>query len=643
MTPRHSLTDEKAPRLSLPFNDMHASSLHKIQSRSDTLPHAHQVESPSMVNPKLVVELLQHPNDVLLLDLRVYQQYLASRIHGSLNLCIPTTLIKRPTFTAQRLAETFSNESDRQKFEQWKKCKYIVVYDSCSTQPKEAMIPFNVLKKFETEGWKGTGYVIKGGFLGFAKMEPKWMDKGLVMSEKSAINPALSISPPSKDILPVAGGCSMPSTQSSANPFFGNIRQNMDLLDGVGQMPVKKPKHISELSEQNLPSWLRRASKNSDEGKAVSDKFLSLEKSEQKRMQQALSGPVCYADDAKTKDCVQVAGIEKGSKNRYNNIFPFDHTRVHLQNVSNGECDYVNANHVKAEYSNRHYIATQAPIPATFKDFWRVVWEQDVRVIVMLTAESEGGQLKSHPYWKTGEYGPFKVKKITERQISLEAKEMTSKVDSLKRPTLGQRRSTADNLQKDTPSPTSESPSVILRTFTVSHASYPFQQMREITQVHYSQWPDFGAPASPGAILSLIDQVNKCIRGAASHSSATGPQDFAPKGERPIIVHCSAGCGRTGTYCTIDSVIDMLKRQRIERDETHHDAMQMDDESWVGREDEDLVAKTVDDFRHQRLSMVQNLRQFVLCYESILQWVVSQQPDNIRLGKGHEPRRSYQG
>ena len=59
------------------------------------------------------------------------------------------------------------------------------------------------------------------------------------------------------------------------------------------------------------------------------------------------------------------------------------------------------------------------------------------------------------------------------------------------------------------------------------------------------------------------------------------------------------------------------------------------------RDDEDLVAKTVDDFRHQRLSMVQNLRQFVLCYESILQWVVSQQPENIRLGKGHEPRRSH--
>ena len=643
LSPRHSLTDDKAPRLSLPFNDMHASSLHKVQSRSETLPHSHQSEIPSMVNPKLVAELLHHPNDVLLLDLRVYQQYVTSRIRGSLNLCIPTTLLKRPAFTTQKLAETFSSEPDRQKFETWQKCRYIVAYDACSSQPKEAMIPFNVLKKFSSEGWKGTGYVVKGGYQAFAKMEPKWVDKG-VDNSKGTANPALSISPPAKDVLPVAGGCAMPSAKSGANPFFGNIRQNMDLLDGVGQMPVKKPNHMSELSESNLPSWLRRASKSSDEGKRVSEKFLSIEKSEQKRMQDALGGPVCYGPEGPPKDQVQVAGIEKGSKNRYNNIFPFDHTRVRLQGVPRGECDYVNASYVKAQYSNRQYIATQAPIPATFSDFWRVVWEQGVRVIVMLTAESEGGQVKSHPYWKAGECGPFKVKTLSERRVLLEPKDRTPIVDSLKRPSLGQRRSTTNNLNSpvDSKSPTdSDLPSVVVRTFTLSHASYPFQPMREVTQLQYSQWPDFGAPASPTAILGLVEQVNKYVRGSASPRSAHGWEEAAVEGERPIIVHCSAGCGRTGTFCTIDSVIDMLKRQKLDRQKHDEDRMDIDGDSWVRRDDEDLVAKTVDDFRHQRLSMVQNLRQFVLCYESILQWVVSQQPENIRLGKGHEPRRSH--
>ena len=219
LSPRHSLTDDKAPRLSLPFNDMHASSLHKVQSRSDTLPYSHQSEIPSMVNPKLVAELLHHPNDVLLLDLRVYQQFVTSRIRGSLNLCIPTTLLKRPAFTTQKLAETFSSQPDRQKFETWQKCRYIVAYDACSSQPKEAMIPFNVLKKFSAEGWKGTGYVVKGGYQAFAKMEPKWVDKG-VDNSKGTANPALSISPPAKDVLPVAGGCRHAERKVCSKPLL---------------------------------------------------------------------------------------------------------------------------------------------------------------------------------------------------------------------------------------------------------------------------------------------------------------------------------------------------------------------------------------------------------------------------------------
>jgi protein-tyrosine phosphatase len=598
-----------------------------------------------MVSPKLVSELMQHPEKLLLLDLRVYQQYATSRIRNALNLCIPTTLLKRPSYTIQRLAETFSKEADRDKFETWQSCKYIVVYDACSSQPKEATVPFNVLKKFATEGWHGTGYVIKGGFQLFAKLEPSWVDVGAVSSSKASNNPSLSISPPAKDALAVAGGCSMPTSKSSANPFFGNIRQNMDLLDGVGQMPIKRPDNMSDLSERNLPHWLRRATKASDEGKRVSEKFLSIEKSEQRRMQDAYTSKVRYGASGDSDRHVQIAGIEKGSKNRYNNIFPFDHTRVRLQDTSDNDCDYVNASHVKAEYSNRRYIATQAPTPATFTDFWRVVWEQDVRVIVMLTPEYEGGQLKSHPYWKTGAYGPFKIKTLSERTISLEPKESSVSADRLKRPTLGQRRSTTNTVKSPgrSASPTSEAPAVVVRTFTMSHSSHPFQPMREITQLHYSQWPDFGAPASPGSILSLMDQVNKYVRGSASPKAAVGPEEAAPRGEKPIVVHCSAGCGRTGTYCTIDSVIDMLKRQRIEREHEDRDRMDLDSESWIRTDEDDLVAKAVDDFRHQRLSMVQNLRQFVLCYESVLQWVVSQQSDSVRLGTSQELRRSYQG
>lgn len=160
----------------------------------------------------------------------------------------------------------------------------------------------------------------------------------------------------------------MPAAKSAANPFFGNIRQNMDLIGGVGQMPVKRPSAMSDEVEQSLPNWLKAASEPNDNGKMVSDKFLRIEKKEQKRMQDALSGSVSYGSPTEkdSTKSVQIAGIEKGSKNRYNNIWPFEHTRVKLEGVPNHGCDYFNANHITSTFSNKRYIATQGPIPSTF-------------------------------------------------------------------------------------------------------------------------------------------------------------------------------------------------------------------------------------------------------------------------------------
>jgi len=151
--------------------------------------------------------------------------------------------------------------------------------------------------------------------------------------------------------------------------------------------------------------------------------------------------------------------------------------------------------------------------------------------------------------------------------------------------------------------------------------------MREITQLQYSHWPDFGAPAHPTHLLGLIEQTDAVVR------SVNGGSSKSPEGpnSRPIIVHCSAGCGRTGTFCTVDSVVDMLKRQRQAQKTRETTPMEVDsssqqsvDGSWVGKGDLDLIEKTVEDFRHQRLSMVQSLRQFVLCYESVMEWIAEQ-------------------
>lgn len=275
----------------------------------------------------------------------------------------------------------------------------------------------------------------------------------------------------------------------------------------------------------------------------------------------------------------------------------------------------------------------------------------------MLTAESEGGQRKSHPYWLPDRYGQMKVKALSEKRVSLESSSNLSPnykkpplISPLERPAQGRRRATnphgSATQETATVSSESEPPSITVRKLTLNHASFPFQPLREITQIHYSAWPDFGAPANPNDILGLIEHCDAAIRSHNGQSNSNSRLP-APSGERPILVHCSAGCGRTGTFCTVDSVIDMLKQQRKAQQElprrssVDDDEMDVDDHSeWVDRDDTDLVEKSVRDFRLQRLSMVQTLRQYVLCYETVLEWMVKEMPEKFRRDA---MRRSYHG
>src|SRR3569833_3314472 len=373
-----------------------------------------------------------------------------------------------------------------------------------------------------------------------------------------------------------------------------------------------------------------------------------------------------------------------------------------------------------------------------------MVWDQDVRVVVMLTAESEGGQLKCHPYWTGKEFGPIKLRSISEKKVSLAfdkhrshsdmATSMSSDSDSPTPRTasttsdVGRRRAnTTTTLEGSTPTPVqplaspgsiADTPYVIIRKFALSHNAHPFAPIREITHLHYPSRPDFGAPAQPSHLLALVELANVMQRAALpldvsgafsstserapasrSSSSVASGSDRSVSGSlpartwydepeadaaaRPMLVHCSAGCGRTGTFCTVDSVIDMLKRQRMwagkranEKIEARERELQqarrrelldaegdvsMDDEpgpfdasinptarsgeaitafpsykdssdvspaepedlntDWLRDDTIDLIAKTVEDFRGQRLSMVQSLRQFVLCYGAITEWI----------------------
>ncbi|KAF4623987.1 hypothetical protein G7Y89_g14189 [Cudoniella acicularis] len=646
-----SYVDERHPRLSLPQNKADPPSPNlKLQQkgpphRADTLPSSLE-DAPAMIPPSQLQQTIERltSGQYLLLDLRVFPQFSASRIKGALNLCIPTTLLKRPSFNLQKLQDTFTSESEKEKFAKWKFAKYIIVYDAYSSEKKDAVSAINTLKKFSSEGWKGTSYILRGGFAEFSRQYPQLIDNRSSQDEQSSkISLSLGTSPP--NVAPVAGGCAMPATKNAANPFFSNIRQNQDLIGGVGQMDIKLPDELARDAERLLPRWLLKAANKEDHGKVASDKFLKIELAEQLRMTKALSTGVSYGAQSADSKNVQIAGFEKGGKNRYNNIWPFEHARVRLQGRPEGACDYVNASHIKSSRSNKRYIASQGPLPSTFEDFWSVVWDQDVRVIVMLTAEKEGGQLKCHPYWASQEYGPLKLKSLSEKRVSLDPKKHRVPAD---RRDSGRRR--ANTTMDNSPvSPPQESPYVIVRKFTLSHAAHPFSPMREITQVHYSSWPDFGAPANSSQLLSLVELCNLMQRAASS--STQSPRSDDPELDqiaRPILVHCSAGCGRTGTFCTIDTVIDMLKRQRRE---FRSGVMPMEitssdgsdylgkekkpsgaDGGWIFDQELDLIEKTVEDFRNQRLSMVQSLRQYVLCYETVLEWIAQQNVGSIKSG-----------
>lgn len=365
-----SMQQKWSPPLSLKMPPQVGSSSKAHQSAPDVGAHTPlNIHGIQFASPERCAELLttaQH--ELMMLDVRPFTHFAQGNISGSLNLCIPTTLLKRPSFDTQKLQSTFTNDNDRRNFAKWRQCRHIIVYDAVTADKKDAGPLLNVLKKFVAEGWNGDGMILSGGFRKFAARFPRLT----LQNGQGAQSPAARPSPKKPTSMhlslpaaaPVAGGCAFPESSATMIPFFGNIRQNTDLVGGVGQLPIQLPRQLTESKRRSVPAWLRDAANASDKGHNVSQRFLKLEQQELERMKQAFSYD-SHADGASPKK-YRIAGIEMGTKNRYNDIYPFEHSRVQLQNVPNTGNDYVNASHLKAEYSNKRYIATQAPVPDTF-------------------------------------------------------------------------------------------------------------------------------------------------------------------------------------------------------------------------------------------------------------------------------------
>ena len=357
-----SKAEDRDPRLSVMENriDPPSPPLQPYNGpRSETVPPKMQESGPSMILPAQLHDMLANDRlRILLLDVRSAQNFTQAHIDGALNLCIPTTLLKRANFNLQKLQQTFQR-SDQEVFSRWRDTDHLVVYDAFSSEMTEATTAMNMIKKFTNEGYTGTASILRGGFQFFSGEYPELIHH---LARDSPTPPGAS---PRPILAPVIGGVMLPMGDNAPNPFFSNIRQNMDLADGVGQMDITRP---TGLESPSLPPWLRTAVATDNRGKRVSDKFLNIEKDEQSRMKQAYSlfgGQPTVA--SQQSECVQLCGIEQGGKNRYKDILPFEHARVKLLGQPDGGSDYVNASHIKASGSNKRYIATQGPLPTTFE------------------------------------------------------------------------------------------------------------------------------------------------------------------------------------------------------------------------------------------------------------------------------------
>jgi protein tyrosine phosphatase len=200
-------------------------------------------------------------------------------------------------------------------------------------------------------------------------------------------------------------------------------------------------------------------------------------------------------------------------RNRYRDIQTYDDTRVFLMDDEN---DYINANNVVIPVAGRQfwYIAAQGPNPTTIPHFWNMIWEQQSLIIVMLTGCTESGVTKCEQYWpekqgQTQQYG--------QRSVTLLKLRMND--------------------------------SFVLRGLQVTDLET--QESRLVWQLHYTAWPDHGVPESESAMLEFVDELRAVRAKYIPPNSPTAPW--------PIVVHCSAGIGRTGVLMALEIALAKIE------------------------------------------------------------------------------------
>ncbi|KAM7357526.1 protein tyrosine phosphatase 61F isoform 2-T2 [Cochliomyia hominivorax] len=236
--------------------------------------------------------------------------------------------------------------------------------------------------------------------------------------------------------------------------------------------------------------------------------------------------------------------------NRYRDVNPYDHSRIIIHR---GGVDYINANLVKLERAERKYILTQGPLGDTVGHFWLMVWEQKTKAILMLNKLMEKKQVKCHLYWPERK-GLENALKLSEVKLTIEFLRCE------------------------------EYKNFCVRWFKLTDNES--NQSREIIQFHYTTWPDFGIPSSPVAFLQFLKQVRD--------SGALDPD------VGPAVVHCSAGIGRSGTFCLVDCCLVLVDKEGVQNVS---------------------VQDVLYELRRYRMGLIQTADQLYFSYQAIIEGI----------------------
>ncbi|KAJ3879305.1 hypothetical protein F5051DRAFT_326151 [Lentinula edodes] len=671
----------------------------------------------SSVEPTHLLPFINNTS-ALIIDIRPHAAYSSARIPTALSLSVPSTLLKRPLFSLDRLGAMLPSSSARARFAEWPKFTTIVVYDVDSIGSPflpEGNNILGLLRKFSNDAaYNGNAlFWLKGGFqrvwrerrdlVDFRPPEPEPEDDAnepgslktnhlppKAFGSGTTTRSSLDLSSPRKrppSAMSLRANAPLMSEKTSGtssvpfNPFFDTIRQNIELTQGITErIPLRLPKRVRKRIDDLPFEWLREISRRADvkpddsftsdgdesppstsenksnatnhpspkssnkllppgihyehEGiEALAMQFYRIELAEQRRLMgvmkhhSAESGVVSSQTQAQRKDIVEsadssgdsktvfpysiTAGVEKGAKNRYRHIWPFEHARVRLHarrhspsrksaqsanssqshassqpSASTDHDDYVNASYVQPLCTTRRYIATQGPLEATFVDFWTLVYQQNVHVIIMLTREIEGSMVKCGPYWKDEIFGPLRLK-----LMSVEGNVDEGKDDDVRRkagggdPAVGGFFFSSPVVPDTKHRKKKKNPAdaIIKRTFLLSHVGYPDIPPRKIVQFQYLEWPDMNVPDDPRGVLGLIKEVDQAVT-QAMHLNGQGEEEeedttkesglgetlnrntgIANKAmgrkHSPVLLHCSAGVGRTGGFIMVDAVLDGIRRE----------------------------------------------------------------------------------